>query len=92
QVIDLALDGVGTSQFATASSRLYSQVPPANRLAIVLDGTVLTAPSMNGVISNGQLEISGLDGPTAGATPAALAAKLGFGHGNMAWTVTPTVS
>lgn len=64
--VALQFDSEGTEKFAQASTRLFTlhQNPQASAerrdsFAVVLDGRVITAPSMNAVISNGQAEISG---------------------------------
>lgn len=64
--VALQFDSTGTEKFAQASTRLFTlhQDPQASSqrrdaFAVVLDGRVITAPSMNAVISNGQAEISG---------------------------------
>ena len=75
-VVELAFDSTGTSQFAAVSSRLYSETAPLNRFGIVLDGLVIEAPTMNGVINNGQAEISGSFTRQSAAT---LASQLNFG-------------
>ena len=75
-VVELSFDSTGTSQFANVSSRLYSETAPLNRFGIVLDGLVIEAPTMNGVINNGQAEISGSFTRQSAAT---LASQLNFG-------------
>lgn len=60
--ISLELDSEGTKQFADSSSRLYSYLdtdPTRNRFAVVLDGNVILAPSMNAPINDGQAQITG---------------------------------
>nr|WP_237707604.1 protein translocase subunit SecD [Serinicoccus profundi] len=60
QVI-LTFDGEGGQTFADITSRLfgYPQGEAQNRFATVLDGQVITAPTVNGVISGGTATISG---------------------------------
>lgn len=58
-VINLTFNGEGTTIFRELSQRLVSLPAPRNQFASVLDGLVLTAPRMEGVIPNGQAEISG---------------------------------
>jgi preprotein translocase subunit SecD len=59
-VVNLDFDGEGTQKFAEATAQLNSQQPPQNQFAIVLDGLVVSAPSVsNGAITGGQAEISG---------------------------------
>ncbi len=55
-VVSLEFNGDGTKQFAEISRALYGT---DNLFAIVLDGKVISAPTMNGIITNGQAEISG---------------------------------
>lgn len=75
-VVELSFDSTGTTQFGNVSSRLYSETAPLNRFGIVLDGLVIEAPTMNGVINNGQAEISGSFTRQSAAT---LASQLNFG-------------
>jgi len=52
----------GTQQFADVTSRLYGFIttdPVRNRFAIVLDGKVISAPTTQGVITDGKPQISG---------------------------------
>ena len=62
-VVEVALefDGEGSQEFAQISARLF-QYPSGeaqNRFAIVLDGSALSAPGINGVIDAGQASITG---------------------------------
>lgn len=78
-VVNLELDAEGTKEFAEASKRLVSyqqEDPNRNRFAAVLDGNVITAPSMNVEINNGKAEISGNFTAESAAT---LAKQLSFG-------------
>ncbi|MGB3829165.1 MAG: protein translocase subunit SecD [Ornithinimicrobium sp.] len=59
--VALDLDSEGGSKFAEITTRLF-QYPSGeaqNRFAIVLDGSVITAPGINGAISGGQASITG---------------------------------
>ena len=58
-VVDLTFDAVGTDQFAKTTQDLITKTPPQNQFAIVLDGAVVSAPVVQGVIPNGQAQISG---------------------------------
>ncbi|KJL35726.1 MULTISPECIES: protein translocase subunit SecD [Microbacterium] len=58
-VVNLVFNGEGTQTFGDISKRLYSQTAPLNQFAFVLDGSVLSAPSMNAVITDGKPQISG---------------------------------
>lgn len=75
-VVNLKFDSLGTTQFAATSTRLYSETSPLNQFGIVLDGLVISAPSMNGVIANGEAQISGSFTRQSAAT---LANQLNFG-------------
>ncbi|WP_292835750.1 protein translocase subunit SecD [Microbacterium sp.] len=57
--VNLVFDGEGTQIFGEISQRLYALTTPQNQFAFVLDGEVISAPSMNGVILNGQPQITG---------------------------------
>ncbi len=60
--VSLELDGEGAKLFAESSTRLYGLKdtdPTRNRFAIVLDGNVIVAPSMNVPISDGKAQITG---------------------------------
>ena len=57
--VNLQFDGEGTQIFGEISQRLYGAQPPLNQFAFVLDGYVLSAPSMNGVITDGKPSITG---------------------------------
>lgn len=62
-VVNIVFDGEGTEIFAGVSKRLYAFTQagetPRNQFAFVLDGSVISAPSMNGVITDGKPQISG---------------------------------
>ncbi len=59
-VVNLDFDGRGTSQFREVTTELSGQTtPPLNQFAIVLDNVVVSAPSVEDPIPNGQAEISG---------------------------------
>lgn len=69
-------NGAGTSTFRDVTTRLQPLPPPRNQFAMVLDGLVISAPSVNQVISDGNAEISGsFTRETAGT----LARQLNFG-------------
>jgi len=57
--VNLSFDDAGTQTFGEISQRLYGAQPPLNQFAFVLDGSVLSAPSMNGIILDGRPSISG---------------------------------
>jgi preprotein translocase subunit SecD len=54
--VDLKFDGDGTDEFTKISQTLYGT---QKQFAIVLDGQVISAPTMNGIITNGQAQITG---------------------------------
>ena len=60
--VDIQFNAAGTQAFATASKRLFdlkSTDQTRNRFAVVLDGNVITAPSMNAEITDGKAQITG---------------------------------
>jgi preprotein translocase subunit SecD len=57
--VNLEFNGTGTDAFGLVTSRLFGLQSPANQFAITLDGLVITAPSTNAVITNGQAQITG---------------------------------
>jgi preprotein translocase subunit SecD len=57
--VNLNLNDEGTRIFGQISQRLLPAQPPLNQFAFVLDGLVLSAPSMNGLILDGNPSISG---------------------------------
>lgn len=59
--VAIEFNAKGTEEFAAVTTRLFSypQTDVHNRFAIVLDGSIITAPTTNAVISNGKPAISG---------------------------------
>ncbi len=57
--VNLTFDEQGAQVFGEISQRLYGAEPPLDQFAFVLDGYVLSAPSMNGVILDGKPSITG---------------------------------
>ena len=57
--VNLEFDPEGTSAFGNVTARLFGNPSPQNQFAITLDGLVITAPSTNAVITNGQAQITG---------------------------------
>ncbi len=57
--VNIKFDGDGTATFGKISQRLYPATAPLNQFAFVLDGLVLSAPSMNAVILDGNPSITG---------------------------------
>jgi preprotein translocase subunit SecD len=72
-VVSLAFDDAGTEEFTKISRALYGT---QKQFAIVLDGQVISAPTMNGIITNGQAQIEG-DFTEASATSLATSLKYG---------------
>lgn len=57
--VNITFDQQGTETFGKISQRLYGQQSPLNQFAFVLDGAVLSAPSMDAVILTGKPSITG---------------------------------
>lgn len=58
-VVNLEFNSQGAEDFQTATGVLASRTSPQNAFAIVLDGTVISYPSLSSEISGGKAEISG---------------------------------
>ncbi|CAM5300320.1 protein translocase subunit SecD [Streptomyces abikoensis] len=58
-LVQLKFDSSGSKKFADVTGQLASKQPPQNQFAIVLDGEVVSDPSVSTSISGGQAEISG---------------------------------
>ena len=84
-VVSLDFDSSGTDKFTEISRALYGT---EKQFAIVLDGQVLSAPTMDAVITNGKAEISG-NFNEASAT--SLATSLKFGALPIAFEPNPPV-
>ena len=54
--VDLSFNGEGTTKFTEISQTLYNT---EKQFAIVLDGQIISAPTMNGIITNGEAQITG---------------------------------
>lgn len=74
--VNLDFNGEGTTAFRETTERLTPLEPPRNQFAIVLDGLVVSAPSSNVAITNGEASISGSFTRDSAAT---LANQLSFG-------------
>ena len=57
--VQMKLNDEGTKTFGQISQRMYGAQSPLDQFAFVLDGQVLSAPTMNGVILNGRPSITG---------------------------------
>ena len=87
-IVSLQFNHDGTEKFKDTSTILYGYhdsdpqgssyrgSPDRNSFAVVLDGTVITAPSMQAIITNGEAQISGNFTPQSAR---ALANQLQFG-------------
>jgi len=78
-VVALDFDGGGTSAFTKISQALVcpsGDVPPCRQFAAVLDGQVISAPTMNALITDGQPQI---EGHFTEASAKSLATSLKFG-------------
>ncbi|MFF3887748.1 hypothetical protein [Streptomyces sp. NPDC001914] len=58
-VVQLDFDSVGARQFSELTGSLSTRMSPQNQMAIVLDGAVISAPSVNQRLDGGTTEISG---------------------------------
>jgi preprotein translocase subunit SecD len=78
-VVSLDFNGEGTDAFSKISEALVcpsGTVPPCRQFAVVLDGQVLSAPTMNALITNGQAQI---EGSFTQASAKSLATSLKYG-------------
>jgi len=57
--VNIIFNAEGTEQFAAVTQRLFSLTGVRNQFAIVLDGTVLSAPTTRAVITDGRPQITG---------------------------------
>lgn len=58
-IVQMEFDDRGTKKFANVTEKLSVQQPPQNQFAIVLDGEVVSAPSVSERLGGGSAEISG---------------------------------
>ena len=58
-VVNLSFNALGGALFAQATETLVGATSPTNQFAIVLDGKVISAPSVNEKIPDGSAQISG---------------------------------
>ena len=84
-VVSLDFNGDGTDTFAEISRALYGT---QKQFAIVLDGVVISAPTMDGIILNGQAQISGNFNQ---ASAESLATSLRYGSLPISFEKDPTV-
>ncbi|MFI5803981.1 protein translocase subunit SecD [Streptomyces sp. NPDC051561] len=57
-IVNMEFTKAGSDKFSKTTSKLMSQQPPMNQFGIILDGNVVSAPSVRTVLS-GSAEISG---------------------------------
>jgi preprotein translocase subunit SecD len=57
--VNLKFTADGTTKFANTTGRLFPLADPKNRFAITLDGYVITAPTLQAVITGGTAQITG---------------------------------
>ncbi len=82
--VQLTLDADGTKIFGEVSQRLFGATAPLNQFAFVLDGKVISAPSMNGLILDGRPSITG---NFTQASSKSLADQLKYGALPLSFTV-----
>lgn len=87
--VNIVFDDEGTEDFAKVSTRLFGLQgqTPRDQFAFVLDGAVLTAPAMNGAITDGRPQITG---NFTQESSKALADQLKFGALPISFTVQST--
>jgi preprotein translocase subunit SecD len=74
--VNLKFTGSGSDKFAKTTGRLFPLAAPQNRFAITLDGYVITAPTLQAVITGGTAQITGSFDKTSSK---ALADQLKYG-------------
>jgi len=84
-VVSLEFNGEGTEAFSEISQGLFGT---EKQFAVVLDGQVLSAPTMNALILNGQAQI---EGNFTQATATSLATGLKFGALPIAFADDPLI-
>ncbi|MBX3088642.1 MAG: protein translocase subunit SecD, partial [Cryobacterium sp.] len=57
--VNLVFNAEGAKEFGKVTTRLYGLTDNKNRFAIVLDGSVISAPTTRAVITDGKAQISG---------------------------------
>jgi preprotein translocase subunit SecD len=83
--VSLDFDSLGARQFSAVTADLSTRQSPENQFAIVLDGAVISAPSVGQALTGGTAEISGSFTRTSAEE---LAANLGSGALPKPLTVT----
>jgi preprotein translocase subunit SecD len=82
--VNIVFNSKGTQEFAAVTTRLYSLTGAQHQFAIVLDGSVISAPTTNAIITNGKPQITGSFTQTSATT---LADQLKFGALPMSFQV-----
>jgi preprotein translocase subunit SecD len=57
--VNLKFTAAGSDKFAATTGRLFPKTAPQNQFAITLDGYVITAPTLQAVITGGSAQITG---------------------------------
>ncbi|MEO6942628.1 MAG: protein translocase subunit SecD [Terrimesophilobacter sp.] len=57
--VNIVFDAEGSKQFGDVTTRLYGLTGARHQFAIVLDGQVISAPTVNAVITDGKPQITG---------------------------------
>jgi len=85
-VVNIEFDAEGTTEFREVTQRLQGLESPRNQFAMVLDGLVISAPSLDAgtIITDGRAQISGTFTRDSAAT---LANQLSFGSLPIAYEV-----
>lgn len=80
--VRLAFDERGSSQLGVATTRLAALSAPTNRLAVVVDGVVVSAPEVREAALGGVLVLTGSDRDESYA----IAAAVGTGRPGLTWS------
>jgi preprotein translocase subunit SecD len=75
-LVQLSFKGQGPQQWSAVTTTAFNSSPPRNQVAMVLDGVVISAPTIQEPITGGRAQISG---SFTDATATALADQLKFG-------------
>mgnify|MGYP002759339535 CR=1 FL=1 len=87
--VNIVFDSEGTTTFGQISQRLQPLQSPRNQFAFVLDGKVLSAPSMNALILDGKPSITGSFTQASAKT---LADQLKYGALPLSFEAQSTIS
>jgi preprotein translocase subunit SecD len=85
--VNIEFNSTGTEQFAAVTERLYGLEGAQNQFAIVLDGRVISAPTTNAIITDGNPQITGSFDQDTSKT---LADQLKFGALPISFTTQST--